>query len=258
MGTPAYDNPEFTRMPIFLKGLLIEAGLTVSDYAKAIHQGRGHVKGKPLSYTAAAHLINYGNWPKLTTREEIMRQTAELLTARGIPAQKIASAFDIDEQDQYRGLHPVGTTTGRASRAANDTDPNVFQETDMLLRAESVRPATRKHFHLFRNPFAEDVTDARDIFMWPDYRYAREALWDAARHHGFRAVVGESGSGKTTLVHELRERIVATDRVVRDASDKALRSFVQRQTGVKALEWLSTEQATAVIEALKAWHKRVA
>lgn len=49
---------------------------------------------------------------------------------------------------------------------------------------------------------------------------------------------------------------LATDRVVRDASHKALRSFVQRQTGVRAIEWLSTEQAIGVIEALKAWRNR--
>lgn len=46
------------------------------------------------------------------------------------------------------------------------------------------------------------------------------------------------------------------ERVVRDPSEKALRNFVQGQTGVKAVEWLSTEQATQVIESLKQWQRR--
>lgn len=45
--------------------------------------------------------------------------------------------------------------------------------------------------------------------------------------------------------------------VVRDGSEKALGAFVVRQTGVRSVEWVSTEQAMHVIEALKAWGKRV-
>lgn len=44
--------------------------------------------------------------------------------------------------------------------------------------------------------------------------------------------------------------------VLRDPSEAALASFVQRQTGVAALEWLNRDQAGAVIERLKKWLKR--
>lgn len=44
--------------------------------------------------------------------------------------------------------------------------------------------------------------------------------------------------------------------VVRDPSEASLCAYVKRQTGVAALQWLSTEQASKVIEALKQWAKR--
>jgi phage gp16-like protein len=43
---------------------------------------------------------------------------------------------------------------------------------------------------------------------------------------------------------------------VRDQSEKALCAWVQRVTGVAALQWLSGEQASQVIEMLKKWSAR--
>lgn len=43
---------------------------------------------------------------------------------------------------------------------------------------------------------------------------------------------------------------------VRDPSERALASFVQRMVGVSALQWLSTDQASQVIENLKKWRHR--
>ena len=39
--------------------------------------------------------------------------------------------------------------------------------------------------------------------------------------------------------------------VIRDGSERALRSFAKRQTGVESLEWLNGRQASNLIEALK-------
>lgn len=44
---------------------------------------------------------------------------------------------------------------------------------------------------------------------------------------------------------------------LRDASEEALNSFVSRLTGARALQWLSSDQASTVIEHLKAWARRV-
>jgi phage gp16-like protein len=45
---------------------------------------------------------------------------------------------------------------------------------------------------------------------------------------------------------------------VRDPSEEALAKFVMKMTGVQALQWLSGEQASQVIENLKKWQRRVA
>lgn len=76
----------------------------------------------------------------------------------------------------------------------------------MLLRKQSLTPAARKHFNLFRDPFAE-VDEREDVFLSPDIRYVRESLWATAKHGGFLAVIGESGAGKTTLKRDLADRI---------------------------------------------------
>ncbi|MCL2346465.1 MAG: regulatory protein GemA [Desulfobulbus sp.] len=44
---------------------------------------------------------------------------------------------------------------------------------------------------------------------------------------------------------------------VRNPAEAALGAYVKRQTGVDALQWLSSREASAVIEALKRWLKRV-
>ena len=44
---------------------------------------------------------------------------------------------------------------------------------------------------------------------------------------------------------------------VRDPSEKALAAFVHRMTGVEALQWLTGQQASKVIEELKRWRQRL-
>lgn len=44
--------------------------------------------------------------------------------------------------------------------------------------------------------------------------------------------------------------------VVRNPAESALIAYVQRQTGVAALQWLSDAQTIRVIESLKAWVRR--
>lgn len=44
---------------------------------------------------------------------------------------------------------------------------------------------------------------------------------------------------------------------VRDPAEEALAKFVLKMTGVQALQWLSSDQASQVIENLKKWQLRV-
>ncbi len=89
------------------------------------------------------------------------------------------------------------------------TQIDTEKEDSMLLVNEGLKPETRKHFGLPRNPFVDDVQTPEDVFQTPNVRYVRAALTDCAQHHGFIAVVGESGAGKSTLAEDLQERIRA-------------------------------------------------
>lgn len=78
----------------------------------------------------------------------------------------------------------------------------------MLLRKQPLLPETKRAFGLFRDPF-DDLQSAEDMYVSPDIRYIREAMYQAARHDGFLAIVGESGAGKSTLRRDLINRLNA-------------------------------------------------
>ncbi|MFA7269854.1 MAG: AAA family ATPase [Sterolibacterium sp.] len=145
-----------------------------------------------VSRSAISLLVNHGQWPRLTAREEIEQQVKAFLTARGVC--DLAGCF---EEDQAACTPPVQSAAeGRVERSI-----------DMLLRKESVSPAARKHFGLFKDPFSNDIGGREDVFMGRDHRYVLESMWDIARGGGFGAVVGESGAGKSTLRKALEDRI---------------------------------------------------
>lgn len=186
-------------MPLKLKGILMDYGIGQREFAAAILQANSYVKGKPLSLTAAADIIQHNRWPQLTPRMEIIRQATEFLRAQGVPEELIVEAFQFDPEDSHRGQHPKGCHLGQHSRTpAPDIDP---VETEMLT------PQAKKQFSLFRDPFTDDVQGPEDVFLSADQRYIREVLFATARHGGFVAVAGESGSGKTTLRRDMLDRI---------------------------------------------------
>lgn len=78
----------------------------------------------------------------------------------------------------------------------------------MLLQFTPVTAAALQHFGLPRSPFVDDVLSLGDVYQSASTRYARAALKDCARNHGFMALVGESGAGKTTLLEALEQSII--------------------------------------------------
>lgn len=89
-----------------------------------------------------------------------------------------------------------------------------------------------------------------------------EKALERMKHAGFR-VRARKGSRKAAddpqskklrgLWLELHEK-----GVVRNPEEAALAAWVKRMTGVEALEWLSSAQASRCIEEAKKWLKRVA
>jgi type II secretory pathway predicted ATPase ExeA len=78
----------------------------------------------------------------------------------------------------------------------------------MLLRKQTLTPAAKKNFKLFKNIFTENIRSSSELFNNGDINYVRESMWQAAKgNSSFIAVVGQSGAGKTTLRRELIDRI---------------------------------------------------
>lgn len=92
--------------------------------------------------------------------------------------------------------------------------PTTKKETEMLLRKSALSQATRQHFGLTRDPFYDEIRQAQDVYLTPDVRYVREALFQTATQGGFMAVVGESGAGKSTLREDLHDRIARENRPI--------------------------------------------
>jgi type II secretory pathway predicted ATPase ExeA len=141
-----------------------------------------------ISKAAVTQWLAHGQWPRRQDPEGLRQAVSAWLAARGAtPAERAGWAE---------------TVPGAAAAA-----PVNEEDTAMLLRHTALTAAARNRFQLFRDPFHGEVASHEDLYLTPDARYVREALWQAARHAGFVAVVGESGSGKSMLRRDLHDRI---------------------------------------------------
>ena len=132
-------------------------------------------------------VVNHGRWPK---------KGADKLR------EKLKQYFETNGADIPAGL--------RNEPEAAPAHPNESEDKEMLLRKATLTQAAKQHFGIFKDPFNDEIQSADDVYMTPDVRYVREAMFQTACHGGFVAVVGESGAGKSTLREDL------TDRILRD------------------------------------------
>nr|WP_257010248.1 AAA family ATPase [Burkholderia ubonensis] len=179
---------------LVLKSVLQRAALKQADLAEHLN----------LSQAAVAQIVNHGVWPRSLDEFDLQERILDYLQQHGV----LDADFSVFEEVKVGGPHGVlaDTTDRPVSQPNSNTDLN--QEDSMLLRKQVLAPAARKHFGLFRDPFAEDIQSHEDMFVSPDTRYVREAMFQTAKHGGLLAVVSESGGGKTTLMRDLEDRVV--------------------------------------------------
>lgn len=194
------DKEAASYMPINLKAVLARIGVSQEQWARAVKQGRGRVRGKPLSVSAVAQILNWNVWPRLTDKADIKRQTEEFLRARDVPDEIIRTVWQEDIYDDARHMKPAGYHW-------RSNKPVPVESEIPHLEVEMLTTAARKHFEIFRDPFVDDVQSPDDVFLSAEQRYIREAMYTTAKHGGFLAIVGESGAGKTTLRRDLLDRI---------------------------------------------------
>lgn len=145
-------------------------------------------------------LVNHGYWPRGADRAQIKKRITALVRRLGGDARALFKEAELRGQ----ALATAEPTT---------TQPECEEETDMLLRKQSLTPETRRHFQLPADPF-RDPTTHEDVFLNSEIRYVRESMYQVARHGGFLAVIGESGAGKSTLREELVSRLQREEQAV--------------------------------------------
>lgn len=124
-----------------------------------------------------------------------------------IPIRKRAQFIDevnhflMKKDIEIEGVWSELADPDQTSLQTNVTDQDFYLETPMLTHD------TLKHFKLFRNPFMNEIREAKDVYLSEDARYLVAAMRDVARHQGLLAVVGDSGAGKSILRKQLLEEL---------------------------------------------------
>lgn len=201
MGEPALKFRGHDYMPLKLKGVLVEFGISQPALARELVQKNG----TPLSSAALSMMLNWDYWPRSTPRQALREQVERYLRGHGVPEALIGTAWQAEGDDRYRQRAPVGAHLGKPSpKPAGFRKPKPDIEP---VEIEMLSPAAKRHFKLFRDPFQDDVTGPDDVFLSGEQRYIAEAMFQTAKNGGFLAIAGESGSGKTTLRKMMQERI---------------------------------------------------
>lgn len=145
-----------------------------------------------LSDATIAQLINHNQWPKCISETALKEKIEHFLWLNGC--------------HEFEEIYNVGLEGGNPQTPDHQSNQPP-EGNDMLLRKQTLTPAAKKLFGIPKNPFDElQATD--DMWISPDIREVREAMFSTAKHGGFLAVTGESGSGKTTTFMDLEERIL--------------------------------------------------
>ena len=144
---------------------------------------REALRAAGLSYAAAArelgvskpavvNMVAHGRWPR--AREGDLRAALDALLAE-------------------RGIDLTGASGSREA-----------PQEEVAMKVQLSR-AAREQFGLGRDPW--EVRRAEDVWLGRRWRYAAQALEDAAQTGGLLALVGESGTGKSTLRRYVQDRL---------------------------------------------------
>lgn len=175
-------------MALQLKALLQRHRVNQTDLAREMGMAR----------STLSEVLNHGLWPKRLDKPAVVGLAVAFLKDCGVGDRALATAFEEVPAPREQDVELA---------VSLDSSTELLKDDAMLLRKQGMAPAAKKHFGLFRDPLADEMGSHEDVFISPDIRYVREAMWQTARHGGFVAVVGESGSGKSTLRKDLIDRL---------------------------------------------------
>jgi type II secretory pathway predicted ATPase ExeA len=183
--------------PLGMQAIATQLGLTGPELARATG----------LSKSSLHRLMGHGVWPTRRNRGQLQERLQALFKTAGATPAQLNNLF----QPVVRISAPGKGKAAKAHAKAASHPPSHHhsnQENDpMVIPKQPLTQDARKAFGLFINPFDGEVETSEQMFQNTEFRYCREACWQAAAHGRFVAVVGESGAGKTTLLGDLQERI---------------------------------------------------
>lgn len=160
---------------LLLKPALYKAGFTISDLAYAID-------------------ISYGIVHNAVCKDMVPIKTRALFI-------KKVDAFLKSNKIEVEGVWFESANPNQTGSSQNTTT-NEDQEMETVTMLSQ---ASLKHFKLFRNPFINDIREAKDVYLNENTHYALASMRDAARNQGILAVVADSGAGKSVLRKQLIE-----------------------------------------------------
>lgn len=184
-------------VPLRLKRVLFNAHYAQAALAREI----------ALPTSTLAQIINYNIWPSNKSAAELREQIKSSLQAQGVQKADMVDMWEFDDDPE-----PV-TYAGHLRRAnANTFVPPESKNKAQIIHDDLPENAmltqkAKQHFHLFQDPFTDDVLRPEDVFSSADQQYVKGAMYQTAKRGGFIAVIGESGAGKTTLRKDLLDRI---------------------------------------------------
>ncbi len=200
-------------MPLNLKKILQQYGITQSKLALATCQDRGSGAGLPLSQPAISRLVHTSEWPTFTDKESLTNQIIQFLCLNGVPEHELEGAFDVDldaegvDVKRRVRIRPQVLKFPEIKQARLLVQTKPKKPLFMPVEPEMLTKEAKKLFKLMNSPFINDVRNSGDLFVDSSQRYVAENMWQTSKHGGFLAVIGESGSGKTTLRKALVDRI---------------------------------------------------
>lgn len=155
---------------------------------------------KKLGFSPATinKIVKHAEYPKKNAAQ-LKQQFIQLLVSKGLTETTISTAMD--------AVH-LSSGNDQASITESTAAPQHDEEQLMLLRKQTLTPAAKKQFKLFKDIFTEELRDASELYSNSDINYVREAMWQCIKGNStFIAVTGQSGAGKTTLHDETLDRI---------------------------------------------------
>lgn len=161
--------------------------MTLKEAVSATGLSQRQLAGElSISPAAVNSLVNNGIWPVKNVENIRLRMIALLVERGGLTPQAALNCIP-------------------ASKASNSKRTN--GEDIMMIRKQTLLPATKRYFNIHVDPFGAEVQCEEDLFLSNEGRYIRETMLSTAKHGGMLAIIGESGSGKSTLRRSLIEHL---------------------------------------------------